>query len=181
MNNNDNIYESIYHLKKMFPKFELDIVESILRGNNGNIEATVDQLLSISVIDDDTIKNKEDSSASLYLNSNDLPPSYNDIIPKSKQQQQQNSNQALLTIQKKIDIKKDDRILKKLNSVLVGDLPRDFLRIKLNSQQLKLIKKTDEKYKNKKSKVFLFNFPIYFLSIILIFIKIESTIIKNCK
>ena len=174
MNKNNNIYESIYHLKKMFPKFELDIIESILRGNCGNIETTLDQLLAISVIDD-VDKNKVDTQ-SLYVTTNDLPPSYNDIIPKFQQQPHNSFQETSIIKNSEKIVKKDERILNKLNSVLVGELPRDFLRIKLNSQQLKLVKKTDERYKNKKPKVRISSRKIHSIQF---YSKIESTIIKN--
>ena len=145
-----NIYESIYYLKKMFPKFEIDVIESVLKANDNSIDLTLDQLLALSIdddipseIDEKNEQRKSSSNqleASLYIFNNDLPPSYNDIILKAKGGR---------------CVQKDETILNKLNLVLIGELPRDFLRIKLTSEQLKAVKKTDEykeKVKTKKNK-----------------------------
>jgi hypothetical protein len=138
-NSTASFYESIYHLKKMFPKLELDIIESILRGNNSSMDETIDQLLAISIDDSCDYKNSKatEPEVPLYMTNsvNDLPPSYYELMPKFKK------NIEPVAV-------KDDKILDKLNSILVGKLPRDFLRIKLNTEQLKVLKKSDE-YKDK--------------------------------
>ncbi len=36
-----NFYESMYHFKKMFPKFDTDVIETILRANNGAVDKTI--------------------------------------------------------------------------------------------------------------------------------------------
>ena len=147
----------------MFPKFELDLIESVLKGNNGCIDMALDQLLAISIddlSDNSQFKNKPVCDIQPNcMTSNDLPPSYSELMPifKNQQQPQQQIPMNKPQAAEEMVTRKDNRILNKLNSVMIGELPRDFLRVKLNSQQLKLVKKSDEykdKYKSKnKSKV----------------------------
>ena len=93
--NNLNFYESMYHFKKMFPKFDSDVIETVLRANNGSVDRTIDQLLTMAA-DNDIFETTIDSS---YINNNnnnnnsncnqlvnydtsglDLPPSYESIV-----------------------------------------------------------------------------------------------------
>lgn len=42
-----NFYESMYNFKKMFPLLESDVIEVVLRSNDGDVEKTIDQLLTL--------------------------------------------------------------------------------------------------------------------------------------
>jgi hypothetical protein len=104
---NLDFYESMYHFKKMFPKFDPEVIETVLRSNDGAVDRTVDQLLAMSidnecfvskVVDDmfvdlsvisnnnnnnelsQTESSKITSKVSLNTNYNDLPPSYNEFL-----------------------------------------------------------------------------------------------------
>jgi hypothetical protein len=86
--NNLNFYESMYHFKKMFPKFDSDVIETVLRANNGSVDRTIDQLLTMAA--DNEIIEMANDTRSTNNNSNqlasydttglDLPPSYESLI-----------------------------------------------------------------------------------------------------
>ncbi len=63
---NLNFYESIYHFKKMFPKFDIEVIEQILRANDGSVEKTIDQLL-LMASDYETIEKKNEYKVDLAL------------------------------------------------------------------------------------------------------------------
>lgn len=103
---NLDFYESMYHFKKMFPKFDPEVIETVLRSNDGAVDRTVDQLLAMSidnecvvskVVDDmfvdlsvisdnnndefsQTESSKITSKVSLNTDFNDSPPSYNEFL-----------------------------------------------------------------------------------------------------
>lgn len=96
-----DFYESMYHLKKMFPKLDSEVIESVLRSNQGQVDKTLDQLLTITMDDelneirqDDTLGAaaatlvannipavaEKPAEAQLTLISDDLPPSYHEFM-----------------------------------------------------------------------------------------------------
>lgn len=88
-----DFYESMYHFKKMFPRFESDVIEQILRSNNGSVDKTIDQLLTMTADYDSNAGEKKLSvdlspcitqqTSSLTTTDSvfqDLPPSYNEFM-----------------------------------------------------------------------------------------------------
>jgi hypothetical protein len=94
-----DFYESMYHLQKMFPKLDSEVIESVLRSNQGQVDKTLDQLLTITMDDelneigqDDTLGAaalvannipavaEKPADAQLTLISDDLPPSYHEFM-----------------------------------------------------------------------------------------------------
>lgn len=43
-----DFHQSMNHFKTMFPQIDKDVIETILRSNEGAVDATIDQLLQIS-------------------------------------------------------------------------------------------------------------------------------------
>jgi hypothetical protein len=91
--NNLNFYESMYHFKKMFPKFDSDVIETVLRANNGSVDRTIDQLLTMAADNEIfEVVNETRFTDTSCMNSNnnqlinydtsgqDLPPSYESLI-----------------------------------------------------------------------------------------------------
>ena len=220
-----DFYESMYHFKKMFPKFDSDVIETVLRSNNGAVDKTIDALLQMT-IEDESIECVADSASSIAVGSSqasnftssvysmdsysDLPPSYNEFMSSIMVSGETSSTNALSSlnnnsknvnntngsgassintkntasssndwdmIRKKSDnyavslvseietpevffssvlknttdptfrSKSPSELKLKLNSILVGELPKDFLRIKLTSEQMRKVKNTIKKAK----------------------------------
>lgn len=224
-----NFYESMYHFKKMFPKFDSEVIETVLRSNDGSVDQTIDQLLTMSFdYDSNEIANVEANNLAenqfnnLSANNPDLPPSYesfmsskfinqktaqgvdlkyNRNLNSSKIQENEitinslksiespktsnvvliedlvvsNPNSSLITSNKlgsnftiKLDSceiidpfksicdrKKHETVLPKsseslssrLSKILIGELSKDFLRVKLTNEQVKKIKYSIKKAK----------------------------------
>ena len=218
-NNNSSkkldFYESMYHFRKMFPKFDPDVIETVLRSNQGAVDRTIDQLLTMSS-DFETYEPQSTSivdmsehfnSAEVLFSSNgagvDLPPSYNEFmsnkiselklvqnndaklkensemsainnimdqeikfstinsdiniaVNKSIEQPNEFQNNLKLSINNKSLMDTELPQLSKTTfatsnerrkQILIGDLPNDFLRIKLNSDQIKKLKTSIKKAK----------------------------------
>lgn len=79
-----DFYESMYHFKKMFPKLESDVIEAILRSNQGQVDKTLDQLLSITLdseLDEIRCDKKSDKTPNdSGIIHEDSPPAYHEII-----------------------------------------------------------------------------------------------------
>jgi hypothetical protein len=130
-----NFYEAMYHFKKMFPKFDSDIIEIVLRSNNGSVDRTIDELLNMSMYNDDSDefngnlsrKKLEKSSLenrdSMHINFNDEPPSYNDYLASIH-----NENNTFYSLGSFQSIKTKPQIK------LMKDLPNDFLKINLKQE-----------------------------------------------
>ncbi|GAB1601005.1 hypothetical protein Ahia01_000378700, partial [Argonauta hians] len=48
-----DFYQAMSDFKHMFPSMEEDVIEAILRANDGAVDATIDQLLTMSVDTDE--------------------------------------------------------------------------------------------------------------------------------
>ncbi len=188
-----NFYESMYHFKKMFPKFESDVIEQVLRANNGSVDKTIDQLLLMSadyesfevekkfvdIIDESTLAATQSSLiSSEFVCFQDLPPSYNEFMSSQQTKTSEKSNDLIdletntdimsgfngedvikveTCASKLIDESGADEVsqmstvlsLKNIDRshVTIGELSRDFLRIKLNADQVKKIKVAIKKAK----------------------------------
>jgi len=100
---NLDFFQSMHHFKTMFPKFDSEVIETVLRSNDGAVDKTVDQLLTMSMdsefasvenmivdlsVADQTVAfiDAKPSSASSTIkaitiqDSNDQPPSYNEFL-----------------------------------------------------------------------------------------------------
>ncbi len=98
---NLDFFQSMYHFKKMFPKFDSEVIETVLRANDGAVDKTVDQLLAMSMdnefsavenmivdlsIADQAVAFIDPKPASIVVKPvtmpdlNDLPPSYNEFL-----------------------------------------------------------------------------------------------------
>lgn len=79
-----DFYESMYHFKKMFPKLESDVIEAILRSNQGQVDKTLDQLLTITLdseLDEIRCDKKSDKTPNdSGIIGEDSPPAYHEII-----------------------------------------------------------------------------------------------------
>ena len=226
-----DFYESMYHFKKMFPKFDSDVIETVLRSNNGAVDKTIDALLQMSIEDDLTTTTATGDLTNQLTNTNftssvhsmdsygDLPPSYTefmssimvngetsstnaisasfsnnsnvstttktingssndwDSIRKKKSGSEKfaavslvsqietpeeffssilisNNSKEITNQEKRCDLKL------KMNSILVGELPKDFLRIKLTSEQMRKVKSTIKKAKRNEINAILSNVHI---------------------
>jgi hypothetical protein len=220
-----NFYESMYNFKKMFPRIDTDVIESVLRANNGKIDKTIDDLLNLNP------ENESSSSHHMFINNfsssninessltsslpaclfEDSPPSYFELMKKEnfssvscmretsqiltsetrrnslhainhqtaqdtirskenhsaqksnsclsslnssrqQQQQQQSVNQTPFESNHEKSSSnaaatKQTFLTKTINNrqILIGNLSKDFLRIKLNSQQIKAFKSSIKK------------------------------------
>ena len=169
-----DFYASMYHFRKMFPKFESDVIETVLRANNGAVDKTIDQLLSMS---NDYESSQEEQYVDLgataltpasTLNTNDfldLPPSYNEFMSSKMNEKNVDLNKikpdtVIDLVQDKVD---STLVIEKVESgtrspmnpnrvpdrskIVIGELSKDFLRIRLNSEQVKKLKTTIKKAK----------------------------------
>lgn len=182
-----DFYESIYHLKKMFPKYELDVIEPILLTNKGSVEKTIDELLEMST--DQDLNDDQLTSLTTQNNSTindcfqDSPPSYNEYISSIKKADSflnydvskiepgeiNHSNEQRSKYQN-LGEKISKKSIKELNfhaknnssnpdtflclnrnfhqsRIMIGELSKDFLRIKLTNDQVKKLKATIKKAK----------------------------------
>lgn len=194
--NSLNFYESMYHFKKMFPKFESDVIEQILRANDGAVDKTVDQLL-LMASDYDSFECEKQvvdiapitlTSNSQIINGNqfthDLPPSYNEFMSSISEAESVITNLSVpsavspienVALKKNINLIDDtiahditrapsvceSKIIEESfgskkqsdpkrcdrNNIMIGELSKDFLRIKLTAEQVKKMKTTIKKVK----------------------------------
>lgn len=79
-----DFYESMYHFKKMFPKLDSDVIEAILRANQGQVDKTLDQLLAITLDSElDEVrceKKSENKQNDSGIIGEDSPPAYHEIV-----------------------------------------------------------------------------------------------------
>lgn len=123
---NLDFYESMYHFKKMFPKFDIEVIEQILRSNDGSVDKTIDQLLLMASdcesFQDNKTEYKVDLSQPTTSNTNsnqnepvvfesrlsaesddiymhDLPPSYNEFMSSLSQTESRRTSCTSSTIE----------------------------------------------------------------------------------
>lgn len=204
-----DFYESMYHFKKMFPKFDSEVIETVLRSNNGSVDKTLDHLLSLSVDSEETISHNNTPQPSsciltspldepLLNESHDLPPSYNEIMSSSSiSENSTDKNKDLIdfnnnnvpdtqirsclnSVQSEPKLNANHCLnstyhsspafIRNFNQILIGDLSKDFLRIKLTKDQVNAYKSSIKVAKReeitallnnvilKKSSIFKFDF-----------------------
>lgn len=105
--------------KNMFPDLDDEVIEAVLRANNGLVDATIDQLLSMGAGDDSKTTEGFPHLPS-YTDSGptEPPPAYS---PREEQSESSNFERRPLPA----------RPYSNWNPPLLGNLPDDFLRLKL--------------------------------------------------
>lgn len=53
--------QAMEDFKTMFPSMDYEVIECVLRSNNGAVDATIDQLLQMSIDDSDDSSDSDDS------------------------------------------------------------------------------------------------------------------------
>ncbi|XP_037552811.1 CUE domain-containing protein 1 [Nematolebias whitei] len=129
--------QAMEDFKTMFPSMDCEVIECVLRSNNGAVDATIDQLLQMSLdgqCSDDSSDSDDSIPAELLertlepdSSDEEPPPVYSPLahdvypkVPPTPQQQQHESHSA------------GDQQVKSYrnwNPPLLGNLPNDFLRI----------------------------------------------------
>lgn len=197
-----DFYESMYHFKKMFPKLDSDVIETILRANHGQVDKTLDQLLSLNVDTElDEMRQHSDpkpaaSSSTIstitttptvvvqegIIDHDDSPPPYHELVKSSSSSasfhaaaasanfasQLTSSSQPMSIIRSEpesemgacaaietvtttpsgpsglypFEVRANWR-----SRAMIGELRRDFLRIRLTNEQLKKFKASIKKAK----------------------------------
>ena len=51
-----DFYQAMADFKVMFPNMDEEIIEAVLRANNGGVDATIDQLLTMSIDTNDDVQ-----------------------------------------------------------------------------------------------------------------------------
>jgi hypothetical protein len=217
----NELSESISSLRKMFPNFDIEIVESVVRSNNGSVDKSIDILLamyadydeefvpkkSVAVViqnsaPDVSFQSRQDSELNINVNSVNLndsldqPPSYNELVSMNRIDSTSSTISSLVTqsktivfsqqtsttrmdtlvkgeacsnrdsrTQTQVFVKNSTNItspdcttIRKLqsskyvdhfNRILIGDLSKDFLRVKINNDQVKKLKSSVKKVKRR--------------------------------
>lgn len=71
-----DFYQAMADFKVMFPDMDEEIIEAVLRANNGGVDATIDQLLTMSVdtSDDTHVSTVSDTFNYKMFNDDTIPP-----------------------------------------------------------------------------------------------------------
>ncbi|XP_076057847.1 CUE domain-containing protein 1 isoform X2 [Oratosquilla oratoria] len=130
-----DFHQAMDDFKTMFPDMDADVIEAVLRANRGAVDATIDQLLTMSV-DAESEKGRTNLSPGgggggggaanelppSYALSASPPPSYHQAVPSPSR-----------SIRDTVDIGEGDgmplRVIHNWNPPMLLPLPGDFLRI----------------------------------------------------
>lgn len=120
--------EAMNDFKHMFPTLDRDVIEAVLRANNGLVDATIDQLLSMGIDMDGNIPgsgNLEHPPLPSYnaLNQSEPPPAY---TPRESKSSSTSSSSRPLPATP----------YSAWNPPLLGKLPDDFLRLRPSSSPI---------------------------------------------
>eukprot|EP00111_Clytia_hemisphaerica_P017376 TCONS_00051405-protein len=134
-----NFQQAMSDFRTMFPELDTDVIETVLRANNGVVQTTIDQLLQLQ---ESTQVEKAQSGPVLpsYESSigdgEEPPPAYNDIWedigpPEPDPLFPNPKVNAKIQSQQTIAVEKPKKFPRNAlwNAPLVGKLPNDFLRI----------------------------------------------------
>ena len=134
-----NFYQAMSDFQTMFPHIEKDVIEAVLRANDGVVQTTIDQLLELSQTAEDESPTEDHHHPPGYHESpnftDDLPPSYdeveNEILSEFAREAQEFESRRLSCTSPALDINSSirDHRTRRWNPPMVGDLPPDFLRI----------------------------------------------------
>ena len=110
--------EAMNDFKHMFPTLDRDVIEAVLRANNGLVDATIDQLLSMGIDMEGNIPNSVHPHLPSYsaVNEAEPPPAY---TPRENNPSLSSSSSRPLPA----------RPYSAWNPPLLGKLPDDFLRL----------------------------------------------------
>lgn len=110
--------EAMNDFKHMFPTLDRDVIEAVLRANNGLVDATIDQLLSMGIDMEGNIPNSGHPHLPSYsaVNEAEPPPAY---TPRENNPSLSSSSSRPLPA----------RPYSAWNPPLLGKLPDDFLRL----------------------------------------------------
>ena len=143
-----NFEKAMSDFKNMFPSIDVDVIEMVLRANNGLVDATVDQLLTMQDETTNDIDNtlldpnlnvrlpSYDDSGS--LSTNDPPPAYTPRVENDPNFTYDSTflGEAISNFSTPKP-QQDTGVQPKAsdwNPPLVGTLPNDFLRLSVNDQ-----------------------------------------------
>lgn len=73
-------YQAMNDFKTMFPEMDEDVIEAVLRSNNGAVDVTIDQLLSMST-DNENEKIRTNQPGKIEVSMTPEPPSYSPGTP----------------------------------------------------------------------------------------------------
>ena len=136
--------DAMRDFQSMFPSMGADVIESVLRSNNGSVDATIDQLISMGGEEDET----DNGSVPQVPTDGEGPPGYSprqshddvDPLPSyetvARAQQREpvrNERNQRRVIVKATNLSRTSA--SGYTAPLVGSLPDDFLRIKLPKPQ----------------------------------------------
>ncbi|KAI2809240.1 Cuedc1p [Blomia tropicalis] len=138
-------YQAMNDFKNMFPEMEEDVIEAVLRSNNGVVDSTIDQLLQMNHESLASKKTKKISSNNLYnvlenVSSVDTK-SYKKNLPFLNNE----SNKSPLISNESL------RYKHRWEPPLLGELSHSFLRIDLNETQRKLNNHLDQSLQGKQT------------------------------
>ena len=115
--------EAMKNFKNMFPSMDRDVIEAVLRANNGLVDATIDQLLDMGAGEIDNVDSNSTPRLPAYTDSHphEPPPSYSDVVST----EQATTDTAASPPPRPLPA----RPYCAWNPPLLGALPDDFLRL----------------------------------------------------
>eukprot|EP00795_Rhopilema_esculentum_P015512 gene15512-6775_t len=138
-----NFYQAMSDFQTMFPHIEKDVIEAVLRANDGVVQTTIDQLLMLSD-GAETDGNKQDDVPHLpnYNESqtyeDDPPPAYSEvesqILNEFVRERQEFQHQGQPDSTDNLTNRVRERSTR-WNPALLGPLPPDFLRLSDSSPE----------------------------------------------
>lgn len=141
--------DAMKSFKNMFPGMDRDVIEAVLRANNGLVDATIDQLLDMGAGEIESAAVDSNSAPHLpaYTTSHlhEPPPSYSDVVSTEQTSTSNNNNKNNNTRPL------PSRPYAAWNPPLLGALPDDFLRLmptRSEAQHFQVHPKADQKRNN---------------------------------
>ncbi|XP_043975317.1 CUE domain-containing protein 1b isoform X3 [Gambusia affinis] len=134
--------QAMEDFKTMFPSMDYEVIECVLRSNKGAVDATIDQLLQMSIEghhSDDTSDSDDSIPAEILeqtqepdSSDEEPPPVYSPPKSNMYSDWKQPETHIVSPPQSETHVPADDqqvRIYRNWNPPLLGNLPEDFLRI----------------------------------------------------
>uniref|UniRef100_A0A3B5LBC4 CUE domain-containing protein n=1 Tax=Xiphophorus couchianus TaxID=32473 RepID=A0A3B5LBC4_9TELE len=134
--------QAMEDFKTMFPSMDYEVIECVLRSNKGAVDATIDQLLQMSIEghhSDDTSDSDDSIPAEILeqtqepdSSDEEPPPVYSPPKSNMYSDWKQPETHKVSPPQSESHVPADDqqvRIYRNWNPPLLGNLPEDFLRI----------------------------------------------------
>ena len=134
-----NFYKAMSDFQTMFPHIDKDVIEAVLRANDGVVQTTIDQLLVLSETTEEDDQTTDVSHLPGYHESQnqdqELPPSYaeveNEILTEYTRECLEFESRRQSSVSPVFDVSSNNREERTSmwNPPLVGPLPHDFLRL----------------------------------------------------